>query len=75
MITTKKDGTMVGTIDLTQKVVITAEADGAFVASYTTTVKQESRMRPRPCDSREEFGSGGRIRTYDMAVNSRPLYH
>jgi hypothetical protein len=22
-----------------------------------------------------ESGSGGRIRTYDMAVNSRPLYH
>jgi hypothetical protein len=26
-------------------------------------------------DAREEVGSGGRIRTYDMAVNSRPLYH
>ena len=23
----------------------------------------------------EMDGSGGRIRTYDMAVNSRPLYH
>lgn len=22
-----------------------------------------------------ESGSGGRIRTYDQAVNSRPLYH
>jgi len=26
-------------------------------------------------DSLGESGSGGRIRTYDMAVNSRPLYH
>ena len=24
---------------------------------------------------RGESGSGGRIRTYDQAVNSRPLYH
>ena len=24
---------------------------------------------------RREVGSGGRIRTYDQAVNSRPLYH
>ena len=23
----------------------------------------------------QRVGSGGRIRTYDMAVNSRPLYH
>ena len=22
-----------------------------------------------------EIGSGGRIRTYDQAINSRPLYH
>ncbi len=26
-------------------------------------------------DSRGESGSGGRTRTYDQAVNSRPLYH
>ncbi len=25
--------------------------------------------------SEGESGSGGRIRTYDQAVNSRPLYH
>ena len=25
--------------------------------------------------SRGKVGSGGRIRTYDQAVNSRPLYH
>ncbi len=25
--------------------------------------------------SERESGSGGRIRTYDQAVNSRPLYH
>jgi hypothetical protein len=24
--------------------------------------------------SKVEFGSSGRIRTYDLAVNSRPLY-
>lgn len=36
----------------------------------------ESRARgPAEDDPRGNVGSGGRIRTYDMAVNSRPLYH
>jgi hypothetical protein len=26
-------------------------------------------------DAVEGSGSGGRIRTYDQAINSRPLYH
>ena len=34
--------------------------------------RQES---PVEGDPRGESGSGGRTRTYDQAVNSRPLYH
>ena len=30
---------------------------------------------PTEGDPPRKSGSGGRIRTYDMAVNSRPLYH
>jgi hypothetical protein len=26
-------------------------------------------------DVQGEVGSGGKIRTYDQAINSRPLYH
>ena len=29
----------------------------------------------RTDQNERESGSGGRIRTYDQAVNSRPLYH
>jgi len=31
--------------------------------------------RPRLANLSVRVGSGGRIRTYDQAVNSRPLYH
>ena len=31
--------------------------------------------QPEVGHSFEESGSGGRTRTYDQAVNSRPLYH
>ena len=37
------------------------------------SVHSLSRRMARHRPSR--VGSGGRIRTYDMAVNSRPLYH
>ena len=30
---------------------------------------------PKEGDPRGNVGSGGRTRTYDQAVNSRPLYH
>jgi hypothetical protein len=39
-------------------------------AAYTETGPRVTRYLLGAC-----FGSGGRIRTYDMAVNSRPLYH
>ena len=32
-------------------------------------------QHPGPKVGRRVFGSGGRTRTYDQAVNSRPLYH
>ncbi len=36
----------------------------------------ESRLQsPEEGNPRASDGSGGRIRTYDQAVNSRPLYH
>lgn len=50
--------------------------------SVTVTVTEPAdgveRGRPESPDagtSRGKTGSGGRIRTYDQAVNSRPLYH
>jgi hypothetical protein len=45
---------------------VTAAADGVFGS------RQES---PEEGHSLGTTGSGGRIRTYDQAVNSRPLYH
>ena len=52
----------------------------ALTATLTVTESVEgvvpSRAEsPEVGDPQGEGGSGGRIRTYDQAVNSRPLYH
>ncbi len=51
--------------------------DQSVTQSVTETAGGVGRSRPElPIEGDpRESGSGGRIRTYDMAVNSRPLYH
>ena len=51
---------------LTVTVTVTEPADG---------VVEGGPESPEEGDSRGKSGSGGRTRTYDQAVNSRPLYH
>ena len=46
--------------------------------SVTVSIRRVASSRnnePKVGDPLGEVGSGGRIRTYDQAVNSRPLYH
>ncbi len=38
-------------------------------------VPKSREKSPEEGDPDQESGSGGRTRTYDQAVNSRPLYH
>ncbi len=51
---------------LTVTVTVTGPADG---------VVSSGSEQPEAAPFVRESGSGGRIRTYDQAVNSRPLYH
>jgi hypothetical protein len=48
-----------------------AVCSGGFTESCCNHLVPPSRSLTR-CN---EAGSGGRARTYDLAVNSRPLYH
>ena len=60
-------------------VVVLAHVLAAFwwVAGYvgTNLCTEIARRSTTDNDCRDRDGSGGRIRTYDQAVNSRPLYH
>ncbi len=45
------------------------------VTDPVDAVVRSRQEQPQDGPSDRESGSGGRTRTYDQAVNSRPLYH
>jgi hypothetical protein len=57
---------------------VAGQGSESVTESVTDPVGRVAQSRPespRDAHSVRESGSGGRIRTYDQAVNSRPLYH
>ena len=54
--------------DLLDRVTVDGREEHAVAGGRHPTTVLAGRIQ-------EAVGSGGRIRTYDQAVNSRPLYH
>jgi integrase len=66
--------------DLLDRAVTGLATSASESVTESVTDRVDGVVRGRPASPREtdligENGSGGRIRTYDHAVNSRPLYH
>ncbi len=61
--------------DLLERAVTSRQSVTQSVTEWLREVAESRPEEPKEGAPRGDVGSGGRTRTYDQAVNSRPLYH